>query len=157
MSQFSKIKTSPALPPYCSLRAQEYALRVIYVLSSRPAAGNTCVSMAKMRILGPKSRQNDKFQVEFSKFFRKPQGGFVWMFYDVFWCPGALGTFLEWSWMNSGNFIFLMTFLRILTSKCRFWMSLCSGAFNDMSNLSMRFDRACLEIFLSKFPAQTFS
>ena len=28
-----------------------------------------------MRILGPKSRQNDKFQVEFLKFFRKPQGG----------------------------------------------------------------------------------
>ena len=29
-----------------------------------------------------------------------------WVFYDVFWCSGPLGTFLEWSWMNSGNFNF---------------------------------------------------
>ena len=28
-----------------------------------------------MRILGQKSRQNDRFQVDFLKFFRKPQGG----------------------------------------------------------------------------------
>ena len=36
--------------------------------------------------MSPKSRQNDKFQVEFSKFFRKPQGGlnrcFI-MYFDV--------------------------------------------------------------------------
>ena len=39
------------------------------VLSSRPAAGNTCVSMTKMIILGPKSCQNDKFQAEILNIF----------------------------------------------------------------------------------------
>ena len=35
-----------------------------------------------------------------------------WVFYDVFWCSGPLGTFLEWFWMNSGNFIFSWFFLK---------------------------------------------
>ena len=56
------------------------------MFSSRPAAGNTCVSISKIRILGPKSRQNDGFQVEFLKLFRKPQGslyGCSIMYVDV--------------------------------------------------------------------------
>ena len=42
--------------------------------------------MTKMRILGPKSRQNDRFQVDFLKFFRKPQVslyGCSIMYFDV--------------------------------------------------------------------------
>ena len=50
----------------------------------RPAAGNTCVSMTKMRILGQKSRQNDRFQAEFSKFFRKLQDGLYGCFMMYF-------------------------------------------------------------------------
>ena len=74
MSQFFVILTSSSLIPYYSYRAQEICSTSHFSIASRPAAGNTCVSMTKMRILGPKSRQNDRFQAEFSKFFRKPQG-----------------------------------------------------------------------------------
>ena len=52
----------------------------------RPAASNTCVSMRKMRKMNSKSHQNDEFQVEFLKFFRKPQGGLYGcsiMYFDV--------------------------------------------------------------------------
>ena len=44
------------------------------------------------------------FRQNFEVFPEAP-GWPEWVFYDVFWCPGPLGTFLEWSWMNSGNFI----------------------------------------------------
>ena len=42
--------------------------------------------MTKIKILGQKSRQNDRFQAEFSKFFRKPQEslyGYSIMYFDV--------------------------------------------------------------------------
>ena len=74
MSHFLAALTSSALTPYYSFRAQEICSTSHLSIASRPAAGNTCVSMTKMRILGQKSRQNDRFQAEFSKFFRKPQG-----------------------------------------------------------------------------------
>ena len=85
-SQFLKNLTSSALTPYYSYRAQEICSTSHFSIASRPAAGNTCVSMTKMRILGQKSRQNDRFQAEFSKFFRKPQEslyGYSIMYFDV--------------------------------------------------------------------------
>ena len=39
------------------------------------AAGNTCASMRKLRILGPKPPQTDQFQGQFSEIFRRPSGG----------------------------------------------------------------------------------
>ena len=55
-------------------------------VASRPAAGNTCVSMTKMRKMSPKTHQNDRFQVDFLNFFRKPQGslyGSSMVYFDV--------------------------------------------------------------------------
>ena len=69
------ILTSSSLTPYYSYRAQEICSTSHLSVASRPAAGNTCVSMRKIRKMSPKSHQNDGFQVEFLKFFRKPQGG----------------------------------------------------------------------------------
>ena len=82
--QFLTDLTSPALTPYYSYRAQEICSTSHLSIASRPAAGNTCVSMTKMRILGQKSRQNDRFQVEFSKFFRKLQDGLYGCFMMYF-------------------------------------------------------------------------
>ena len=53
----------------------------------------------KIRKMSPKSHQNDGFQVEFLKFFRKPQGGLYgcsMMYFDVLdlWEP---------SWNDSGS------------------------------------------------------
>ena len=98
-SHFLAALTSSALTPYYSYRAQEICSTSHLSIASRPAAGNTCVSMTKMRILGQKSRQNDRFQAEFSKFFRKPQGGLYgcsMMYFDVLelWEP---------SWNDSGS------------------------------------------------------
>ena len=89
MSEFLKFKTSPAVTPYDSYRAlamQEICSTSHLRIASRPAAGNTCVSMTKMRILGQKSRQINRFQAEFSKFFRKSQGSlyvYFIMYFDV--------------------------------------------------------------------------
>ena len=49
--------------------------------------GNTCVSMAKMRILGRKSHQNDGFEPKFRHFFltsRDGSGGCSTLFFNVF-------------------------------------------------------------------------
>ena len=100
MSHFLAALTSSALTPYYSYRAQEICSTSHLSIASRPAAGNTCVSMRKIRKMSPKTHQNDRFQVEFLKFFRKPQGGlngcFI-MYFDVLelWeaalnCPGMI-------------------------------------------------------------------
>ena len=77
--------------------------------------------MTKMRILGQKSRQNDRFQAEFSKFFRKPQEslyGYSIMYFDVLelW-EAALndpGMILNEFW----NLQKIMIFLKIFGRKC---------------------------------------
>ena len=54
---------------------------------NRPPQGNTCVSMAKMRILGRKSHQNDGFEpnfCHFSKTSRSGSGGCSTLFFNVF-------------------------------------------------------------------------
>ena len=66
-SQFLKNLTSSALTPYYSYRAQEICSTSHLSIASRPAAGNTCVSMRKMRILGHKTHQNDRFSSNFWK------------------------------------------------------------------------------------------
>ena len=86
MSQFFAVLTSSSLTPYYSYRAQEICSTSHLSIASRPAAGNTCVSMTKMRKMSPKTHQNDRFSLEFSKFFRKPQGslyGCSIMYFDV--------------------------------------------------------------------------
>ena len=99
MSQFLELKTSSSLTPYYFYRAQEICSTSHLSIASRPAAGNTCVSMTKMRKMNPKTHQNDRFQVDFLKFFRKPQGGLYgcsMMYFDVLelWEP---------SWNDSGS------------------------------------------------------
>ena len=66
---------SPWLTPYYSYRAQEICpASHLKISPERPAAGNTCVSMENLRILGPKSHQTDEFWDEFSKMFPEPLG-----------------------------------------------------------------------------------
>ena len=84
--------------------------------------GNTCVSMAKMRILGRKSHQNDGFEPKFchfSKTSRSGSGGCSTLFFNVFWCPEGPGTSWEWFWMIFGSIIFTSFFLIFVI----FWVS----------------------------------
>ena len=46
------------------------------------------------------------------------------MFYDVFWCPGALGTFLKWFWINFISLIFSWFFSKKLGSMTQRWHTL---------------------------------
>ena len=60
---FLPIWLAPLWPRF-TLKEHRYMLyESLKVLSSRPAAGNTCVSMRKMRKMSPKTHQNDGFQV----------------------------------------------------------------------------------------------
>ena len=84
--------------------------------------GNTCVSMAKMRILGRKSHQNDGFEPKFchfSKTSRSGSGGCSTLFFNVFWCPEGPGTSWEWFWMIFGSIIFTSFFLILSFFECR--------------------------------------
>ena len=82
MSQFLDLWTSPALTPYYSYRASEICSTSHWELTSRPAAGNTCVSMENLRILCPKPLQNDRFS---SKFW-KCSGSRHMVSNDLKWC-----------------------------------------------------------------------
>ena len=46
--------------------------------------------------------------------FPEAPGWLVWVFYDVFWCPEALGSFLEWFWIDLGSLIFSWFFSKFL-------------------------------------------
>ena len=78
MSQVLTDLTSPALTPYYSYRAsRKYALRVTVnerMALESPRRDNTCASMGKFEKIGPKSRSERCFLMNFSDFFRKPQG-----------------------------------------------------------------------------------
>ena len=94
--------------------------------------GNTCVSMTKMRKMSPKSHQNDGFQVDFLKFFRKPQGGLYgcsMMYFDVLelWEP---------SWNDSGS-IWDHSFFHHFFSK--FWVisRMLSGASTHLKKIDL--------------------
>ena len=70
--------TSPALTPYYSY---EQAGNMLYesLFNERkalesPRRDNTCASMGKFEKIGPKSRSERCFLMNFSDFFRKPQG-----------------------------------------------------------------------------------
>ena len=65
MSFFMKFKTSSALTPYYSSEHQNMLYESLKVSPERPAAGNTCVSMENLRILGSKTSQNDRFSLIF--------------------------------------------------------------------------------------------
>ena len=43
------------------------------------------------------------------------------MFYDVFWCPGALVTFLKWFWTNFTSLIFSWFFLKKMAQWLNIW------------------------------------
>ena len=79
-----------------------------------------------MRILGPKSRQNDRFQVDFLKFFRKPQGGLYgcsMMYFDVLdlWEP---------SW-NDPGWILETSFFHDFSQNFDLKFSMKDGAFTQ--------------------------
>ena len=50
-------------------------------------------------------------------FFPEGPGSLKMMFHCVFWCPGALGTFLEWFWIDLGLLTFSLFVLKILSHK----------------------------------------
>ena len=106
MSQFLKIKTSPALPPYYSLKSTGICSTSHWKYCPRgPPQATHASAWRKWEKWVPKLIRMIGFRQNFD-FFPEAPGWPGWVFYDVFWCSGALGTFLEWSWMNSGNFIF---------------------------------------------------
>ena len=79
------------------------------------AAGNTCASMEKLRILGPKTPQMIRFWGHFSNFrvhnfsgFFQHSGSFQCIQNDVFWCPGGPGTIPDWSLIDLRSFIFFI-------------------------------------------------
>ena len=118
MSQFFAVLTSSSLTPYYSYRAQEICSTSHLSIASRPAAGNTCVSMRKIRKMSPKTHQNDRFSSKFWNFSgssRMTWMGVLWCIL-MFWTSGNLpGMILDEFWKLQ---VFII-FLKILTSKCR--------------------------------------
>ena len=119
MSQFLRNLTSPALTPYYSYRAQVYALQVIQGYPRGPPHGNTCVSMAKMRKMIPKTSQNDKILSIFSIFSGRPKitwNDVLWRFL-MSWSSGNLRNASGWFLDDS----FFMIFLKFLGSVSEPW------------------------------------
>ena len=116
MSQFFAVLTSSSLTPYYSYRAQEICSTSHLSIASRPAAGNTCVSMTKMRKMSPKTHQNDRFSSKFWIFSGSLRGACM----GVLWC-----ILMSWSSGNLPGMIldrfgithFFMIFLKILSHK----------------------------------------
>ena len=106
MSQFSKIKTSPALPPY-------YSLKSTGICST---SHSSIVLEARRRQHMRQHEKNQKNESQNSsewwvsgrifEIFPEAPEWLVWLFYHVFWCSGALGTVLEWFWIDLGPLIF---------------------------------------------------
>ena len=117
MSQFLKIKTSPALTPYYSLKSTGICStsHLKYYPRGPPQATHAS-AWRKWEKWVPKLIRMIGFRRNF-EFFPEASGELVWVFYDVFWCPGALGTFLEWFWIDLGSLIFSWFFLKILSHK----------------------------------------
>ena len=74
-----------------------------------PRRDTTCASMGKFEKIGPKSRSERCFLMIFRRFSTVvPEASrtISMQIFHVFWCPEALGSFLEWSWIDLGKFIF---------------------------------------------------
>ena len=83
-----------------------------------PRRDTTCASMGKFEKIGPKSRSERCFLMIFWRFSNVvPEASrtISVKIFHVFWCPEALGSFLGWSWIDSGNFIFSCKILKKLT------------------------------------------
>ena len=80
-----------------------------------PRRDTTCASMGKFEKIGPKSRSERCFLMIFWRFSNVvPEASrtISVKIFHVFWCPEALGSFLGWSWIDSGNFIFSWIFFK---------------------------------------------
>ena len=58
---------------------------------------------------------------QFFQFFPEGPGSLKMMLDDVFRCPGAPGTFLEWFWINFRTSIFSYFFFKISTQNDNLW------------------------------------
>ena len=115
--------TSPALTPYYSYRAsRKYALRVTVQWKKGPRVPPQGYHMRQHGKIW-KNRSKKSFRTMFSddflKIFQCRSGGFqnhlCEDFSCFFGCPKALGSFLGWSWIDPGNFIFSWKFLKKMT------------------------------------------